>query len=122
MSERAALRRLTTFLHLLAAALFAGTIGELIAAKHYESTMQFVPFALCGLGLLALLALQMRPTRPVVLAIRALMIVTAGGSLLGIYEHDSYHVVWIHAREDADIISTERVSNHYVRSVFTRSI
>lgn len=87
MNERAALGRLTTFLHLLAAALFVGSIGELIAAKHYGSTMQLVPFALCGLGLLALVALHVRPTRSVVLAIRALMVVTAAGSLLGIYEH-----------------------------------
>ncbi|HEY7034524.1 MAG TPA: hypothetical protein VH482_24520 [Thermomicrobiales bacterium] len=87
MNDRAALRRLATFLHLLAAALFVGTIGELIAAKHYDSAMQLVPFALCALGLLAVPALRTRPTRPVVLAIRALMVVTAAGSLLGVYEH-----------------------------------
>jgi hypothetical protein len=43
-------------------------------------------------------------------------------AMLGIYEHDSYHVVWIHGREDADVIPTERMSNHYEGSLFARSI
>jgi hypothetical protein len=42
--------------------------------------------------------------------------------MLRIHEHKSYHVVWIHARENADVIPTERVPNHYVGSLFTRGI
>jgi hypothetical protein len=87
MNERAALRRLGAFLHLLAAGLFVGTIAELVSAQHYDETIQLVPFALCGLGLLALAALWVFPNRPVVLAVRGLMIVIAAGSLMGIYEH-----------------------------------
>jgi hypothetical protein len=106
MNERVALCRLATFLHLLAAGLFVGTIGELIAAKHYDSTMQLVPFALCGLGLLAVLALRTRPTRPVVLAIRALMLVIAGGSLLGVYEHVMGNLEFVHeVRRHADTMT-----------------
>jgi hypothetical protein len=106
MNERAALRRLATFLYLLAAGLFVGTIGELIAAKHYDSTMQLVPFALCGLGLLAVLALRTRPTRTIVLAIRALMLVIAGGSLLGVYEHVVGNLDFVHeVRRHADTTS-----------------
>jgi hypothetical protein len=106
MNERAALRRLETFLHLLAAGLFVGTIGELLAAEHYDSTMQLVPFALCGLGLLSLIVLRMRPPRPVVLTIRALMLVIAGGSLLGIYEHISGNLDFVHeVRRHADTMT-----------------
>jgi hypothetical protein len=106
MNERAALRRLETFLHLLAAGLFVGTIGELLAAKHYDSIIQLVPFALCGLGLLALVALRLRPTRPVVLAIRALMLVIASGSLLGVYEHIATNLDFVHeVRRHADTMT-----------------
>jgi hypothetical protein len=87
MNEQLALRRLETFLHLLAAGLFVVTIGELWAEEHYQSTLQLVPFALCGVGLLALLGLRLSPSRPMVLLVRALMIVLIAGSLLGIYEH-----------------------------------
>jgi hypothetical protein len=87
MNERRALGRLRVALHLLAMALFAGTIVELLSVKHYDGTMQKVPFALCVLGLLTLVALWWRPGPGVILATRALMIVTALGSLLGIYEH-----------------------------------
>jgi hypothetical protein len=87
MSQDLTLRRLRAFLVLLAAALFAGTIGELLAAKHYGDPIQLVPFALCGLGLLALGVIRTRPSRGTILAVRALMIVIALGSVLGVYEH-----------------------------------
>lgn len=107
MNERTALRRLETFLHLLAAGLFVGTIGELLAAEHYESTMQLVPFALCGLGLLSLIVLRLRPSRPVLMAIRALMHVIAAGSLLGIYEHIMGNLDFVHeVRRHADTMTT----------------
>jgi hypothetical protein len=37
-----------------ASCLFAGTIAELTATKHYDSTVQFVPFLLCAAGLVAI--------------------------------------------------------------------
>lgn len=81
------LHRLGTFLHLLSIVLFAGTIAELLSVKHYGEPIRLVPFALCGLGLLALAAVWVRPTRGIVLVTRALMAVIAAGSLLGVYEH-----------------------------------
>jgi hypothetical protein len=106
MSERATLDRLARFLLLLAAVLFVGTIAELIAAKHYDSAMQLVPFALCGLGLLSLLALRMRPTRQVLLATRALMVVIGSGSLLGVYEHVMGNLDFVHeVRRHADTMT-----------------
>ena len=77
MSAPLTLRRLRTFLSALAAALFAGTIVELILEGHVEDQLQFVPFVLCGLGLAALVALRARPGRHTVLAVRAVMAVIA---------------------------------------------
>ena len=87
MSGDSTLRRLRIFLQLLAATLFAGTIVELLAAKHYADLLQLVPFGLCGLGLLTLGVVWTRPSRLTVLALRATMTVIALGSLLGVYEH-----------------------------------
>jgi hypothetical protein len=38
----------------LARCLFAGIIAELIATKHYDSAVLFVPFLLCAAGLVAI--------------------------------------------------------------------
>ena len=38
-----------------------GTIAELFLAKHYEDPLQFVPFVLCGVGLIAVAAALRRP-------------------------------------------------------------
>jgi hypothetical protein len=101
--ERIALRRLNRFLFILAAGMFIGTIAELLAAKHYEDTIQFVPFVLCGLGLLALGALKVRPNRTVIIAIRGLMFVIAAGSLFGVYEHVTGNLEFVHeVRRNAD--------------------
>lgn len=87
MSAVLTLRRLRAFLRLLAAVLFVGTIGELVAAKHYQEPMQLVPFALCGLGLVFLAREWKRPSARTTLTLRAVMSVIALGSLLGVYEH-----------------------------------
>ncbi len=87
MSERVTLRRLRTFLRLLAAGLFAGTVVELVLTGHTDGPVQFVPFALCGLGLLALMAVWMRPGRKTVRTLRVIMTVVVIGSGVGVAEH-----------------------------------
>jgi hypothetical protein len=42
--------------------------------------------------------------------------------MLGIHQHNSYHLAWVEAREDADVIPTERVSHQDVGALFTRAI
>jgi hypothetical protein len=81
------LSRLRAFLFVVAAALFLGTIAELLAAKHWQEPMQFVPFAFCGFGLMALAAAWRNPSRRTLQGVRALMTIIALGSLLGVYEH-----------------------------------
>jgi hypothetical protein len=96
VSEHAALARLQTLLFTLSCGLFAGTIAELLAAKHYESTVQFVPFILCVFGLLAVGLSWTRPSRKCLQATRFLMVIIALGSLWGIYEHVTGNLAFVH--------------------------
>jgi hypothetical protein len=79
--------RLRTFLFALSGFMCAGTIVELILAEHTEEPLQFVPFVLCGLGLLAVAAALLRPRRATLIALRVVMGALMVGSLFGVYEH-----------------------------------
>ncbi len=87
MSAQDRLSRLTGFLYGLTIVMFAGTILELIAAKHFQEPMQFVPFVLCVAGIFAVFLAWRRPDRLVIQGLRVLMVVTTAGTLLGIWEH-----------------------------------
>jgi hypothetical protein len=87
MSDRERLARLTNLLYGLAAVMFGGTILELLAAKHYQDPVQLIPFALCGVGVIAVLLAWQRPGWATVQALRVLMLVTAAATLLGIWKH-----------------------------------
>jgi hypothetical protein len=80
-------QRLRTFLLWLAGSMCVGTIVELFLAKHYEDPIQLLPFGLCGVGLIAVLATLRRPQRTQLLALRGVMSLLLLGSLLGVYEH-----------------------------------
>ena len=94
MSSDVVLQRLRVFLLLLAAGLSAGAIVELWAANHTEEPLQWVPFFLCGLSLVAIVAALLRPQRGVLLTLRGVMILMIAGSLLGIYEHVAGNVAF----------------------------
>ena len=79
--------RLRRFLLFISALLFVGTLVELWLTNHMESAVQLIPFALCGLGLVSVVAVLLRPQRVAMLALRACMVLVVLGSLLGIYEH-----------------------------------
>ncbi len=87
MNDSVALGRLRAFLRSLAAGLFAGTVVELLLTGHVDSPIQLVPFALCGLGLLALAAAWLRPGRGSIRALRLVMAVVACGSVVGVAQH-----------------------------------
>lgn len=53
------------FLLLLAGFVFLSTIVELWFTEHFESTLQLVPFVLCGLGFVAVAATGYAPRRGV---------------------------------------------------------
>lgn len=81
--------RLRRYLLLLAAAVCGGTPVELwfIDKYHAGEPIQLVPYVLCALGLVALVALLVRPSRVTVLAARGVMALLLVGSLVGIFEH-----------------------------------
>ena len=87
MSTTIVEQRLRTFLLWLAGSMCVGTIVELFLAKHYEDPLQLIPFGLCGMGLIAVLAALRRPQRTQLLALRGVMSLLLLGSLLGVYEH-----------------------------------
>ena len=87
MSDHDWLQRLANVLYGLAALMFAGTILELLAAKHFQEPMQIVPFVLCAAGLAVVLLAWRRPRLETIQVMRAVMLVTAGASLLGVWKH-----------------------------------
>lgn len=87
MSARPVEERLRRFLLGSAAFVFAGTVVELLFIGHAEDPVQFLPYALAGLGLAAALAAFYAPRRPVLRALRGVMTVVVLGSLFGLYEH-----------------------------------
>lgn len=80
-------QRLRIFLLRLAGFICAGTVVELLLSKHTETLTQLIPFVLCGLALIVLLAALLRPNRATLLALRGVMGLLIAGSLLGVYEH-----------------------------------
>jgi hypothetical protein len=87
MSAEVIVTRMRRFMLVLACFLCAGTVIELWLTEHTKTPIQFVPFVLCGVGLIALLAVLSRPTQRTIWALRAVMVVAALGGLLGTYEH-----------------------------------
>ncbi len=71
----------------ISAFLFVGTIGELIMLKHYDGTMQLLPFALCAIGFLGVALLSLARSPRLVLGTRVVMILIAASSLIGVWEH-----------------------------------
>jgi hypothetical protein len=87
MSAEVIVARLRQFMLVLACGLCVGLIIELWLTDHLQTPLQFVPFALCGLGLMALAWVLIRPNRNALWVLRAIMLIAALGGLLGTYEH-----------------------------------
>lgn len=80
-------RRLRLFLLLLAASVYPMTLAELWFEDHTQEPLQFVPFVICGLGLIAIAAVLLRPTVTTLWSLRMVMLATIAGSMLGVFEH-----------------------------------
>jgi hypothetical protein len=87
MSDATVLSRLRQFLLGMSALLFVGALVELWLINHTEDPVQLIPFALCGLGLVAVLVVMLRPHRAALLALRVCMGLVVLGSFLGVYLH-----------------------------------
>jgi hypothetical protein len=79
--------RLRTALLLIAGWICLGTPIELLLSKHVKSPEQFIPFVLCALGLIAIVAALLRPRRPILIGLRATMGLLLIGSAIGIVQH-----------------------------------
>jgi hypothetical protein len=80
-------QRLRTFLLVTTAGICVFTVAELWLTEHMESAIQLIPFVLCGVGLIAVLAALFRPRRGTLWTLRLVMALLIAGSLFGIWEH-----------------------------------
>lgn len=87
MSDALVLSRLRQFLLVVSALLLIGTLVELWLINHMEDPVQLIPFALCGLGLVAVFVALLRPRRAALRVLRVCMGLLALGSFLGVYLH-----------------------------------
>ena len=87
MSAEQVVRRLRSFLFALAGLMAVGTLGELWLAEHVKEPLQFIPFGLCGLALVAVAGAWRWPRPATLWTLRGVMALTALGSALGMYEH-----------------------------------
>lgn len=94
MDSNNILQRLRIFLLLIAAAIFIGTPIELWFTEHFKSPVQFIPFILSGLGLLAVAIALIWTKRSSLLSLRVVMIVVIMGSALGLYEHLAHNLAF----------------------------
>jgi hypothetical protein len=81
------LARLRQFLLVISAGVFVMTVTELFFLSHWSETIQFLPFALSGLGLLTLTLAYFRPGHRTLNVMRWSMFVIGGCSFIGFYEH-----------------------------------
>lgn len=79
--------RLRRFLLLVTASIFVATPVELVLEEHTKEPLQLIPFVLCGVGLLTIVAALLHPQRTTMLALRGIMLLVALGGLLGIGLH-----------------------------------
>ena len=87
MSSDITLARLRQFLLVISAGVFVMTVTELVFLGHWSETIQFLPFALSGLGLITLAFAYFRPNRGTMAGMRWSMVLIAVCSFIGFYEH-----------------------------------
>lgn len=87
MSAEDVVSRLRRFLLALTAFICLGTPVELWLTEHTGETLQWIPFVLCALGLLAVIAVWTRPSRQAIMALRGVMALMALGSVAGVVFH-----------------------------------
>ena len=87
MTAAQILSRLRWFLLTLALLLFVGTTIELWLVNHTEDTVQWVPFILCGLAIIAILVTVSARGKKATFFLRVCMMLAIAGSGFGVYEH-----------------------------------
>src|SRR6185436_15413893 len=81
------LPKLRQFLLIISAGVFVMTVTELFFLSHWSETIQFLPFALSGLGLITLAFAYFRPSQGTLNWMRWSMYGIGACSFIGFYEH-----------------------------------
>ena len=89
MNSEQSLARIRQFLLIISAAVFIMTVTELFFLSHWTATIQLLPFALSGWGLIVLALAYFKPSPTTINVLRWSMVVIGLCSLIGIYEHMS---------------------------------
>jgi hypothetical protein len=87
MSDPTVEQQYRRFLLILSGFIFAGSALELVFLEHYEATIQYLPFVLSGVGMVAVVA-TIRNTSPNSLKwLRYMMWLIGLGGVFGMYQH-----------------------------------
>ena len=84
--------RYRRFLLWVTAGLFLGTPLELWLTEHTGGWQQWIPFALCAVGLLTVASALWAPGRRTLLALRGTMGLIGVGAAYGVYLHLSHNI------------------------------
>ena len=87
MNFEQSLARIRQFLLIISAGVFIMTVTELFFLSHWSETIQLLPFALSGLGLITLALAYFRPSPMTIRVLQWSMVLIGLCSLIGIYEH-----------------------------------
>jgi hypothetical protein len=87
MNSDQVLMQVRRFLLIISAGVFAMTVLELTFLGHWSVIIQYLPFALSGLGMITLALAYFRPGRGTLTAMRWSMILIGACSFIGFYEH-----------------------------------
>ena len=79
--------RFRVFLLVVTVFVLVLTLVELVLEEHTEEALQWIPFFLCGAGLVTVVGALVRPERATLLALRFVMLLVALGGALGIALH-----------------------------------
>jgi hypothetical protein len=102
MNAEQVLAKLRQFLLIISAGIFVMTVTELFFLSHWNETIQFLPFALSGLGLITLALAYFRPSHGILNGMRWSMLLIAACSFIGFYEHMVINYqFWLEIKPDA---------------------
>jgi len=89
MEQKDVTQWLRRFLLGVVAAILVVTPLELILLEHTEELLQWIPFVVSGIGLVAVAAVWSAPTKTTLKGLRWVMIFVAISSFVGVYLHFS---------------------------------
>jgi hypothetical protein len=87
MIETAVDNRIRHWLLLLSLLSLGATVVELLLQDHTGEPLQLLPFALCAIGIAAIIIMLMRPVQSSLFGLRLAMLIVGGGGVLGAIIH-----------------------------------